>query len=154
MLVASLRRVPRWAVITCLLLQAQVFIDLAPELALVRSEIEAAGIPFAVAALLPVSENGQRVFFTRGLDSLPDWIVGAIAALIFSGVTVLASRASATVTRVAVRAVVRRFHRPHPSKIASAHQTYSWRFEHEFIGRGADARAGHDDDPTAGVLGN
>ena len=154
MLVASVRRVPRWAVITCLLLQAQVLIDLAPELALVRSEIEAAGIPFAIAALLPVSQSGQRMFFTRGLDNLPDWIVGAMAALIFSGATILVSFGCATLARVIARATARRFHRTPPIRRCTRTPDVFMALQHESFRSRAHVRPGHDDHPIASILRN
>jgi hypothetical protein len=110
-LVASLRGSPRWLQITCLLVEAQVLLDLAPEVALVRTEIEAAGIPFLVAAFLPVSENGQRVFFTRGLDGVPDWAVSAVAAVLFSAATLVVAYSTVAVVRCSARAIAGRFKR-------------------------------------------
>jgi hypothetical protein len=127
MLIASLRRSPRWLQVTCLLIQAQVLLDLAPEVALVSTEIEAAGIPFLVAALLPVAENGQRVFFTRGLDGVPDWVVSTIAAVALSAVTLMVAYLVVALVRLSVRAIGRRF--PRFAHLGDVHppRALSWR---------------------------
>jgi hypothetical protein len=126
-LVASLRRSPRWLQVACLLIQAQVLLDLAPEVALVGTEIEAAGIPFLVAALLPVTENGQRVFFTRVLDGVPDWVVSTIAAVLLSAATLMVAYLAVALVRLAVRTIARRLPRVAHNTDVHSPRALSWR---------------------------
>jgi hypothetical protein len=66
----------RWIGPASILAQAYLLLDLARECAFSLRELEATGLPFALAALSPVDAEGQRELWTRQLDHLSDDTVG------------------------------------------------------------------------------
>ena len=73
------------------LAQIWLLIDLAHEADLSVRDLEATGLPFALAAFAPVDANGQRVLLTSYLDGLPATAIGiANAGLAVVGCLLLA----------------------------------------------------------------
>lgn len=78
---AASRRARRPAlVVAARLAQIWLLIDLAHEADLSVRDLEATGLPFALAAFAPVDANGQRVLLTTYLDGLPGVAVGVVNA--------------------------------------------------------------------------
>jgi hypothetical protein len=76
------RRVSRaWNGPLAILMQAYLLLDLARECAFSVRELEATGLPFAMAALAPVDASGQRELWTRQLDHLPHGVVRLVCAV-------------------------------------------------------------------------
>lgn len=114
-LIARFRRRAHWLPITLLLAQIHVLVDLAPDVGLHRSEIDAAGIPFLVASLLPVAEDGQRSFFTSQLDGVPESVVSMVSGILLTLIALGISVALTLILTSIVRAVAR--HRPGRSRL-------------------------------------
>ncbi len=71
-----------WLAFAGALLQAHVLLDQLLGSRLTLGELEATGLPFALAALWPVDETGQRALFTRHLDGLPETVFGLAWGLV------------------------------------------------------------------------
>jgi hypothetical protein len=99
---------PRFA---ALLAQVWLVLDLAHETDLGVRDLEATGLPFALAALAPVDGNGQRVMLTTGLEALPDGVVAGLSAMLVVTICLL----GAMLLRGGVRLVVARIRRHAPT---------------------------------------
>ena len=86
-------------VIAARLAQIWLLIDLAHEADLSVRDLEATGLPFALAAFAPVDAHGQRVLLTSYLDGLPGAAVGVANA----GLAVIGCVLAATVLQAAAR---------------------------------------------------
>jgi hypothetical protein len=73
--VARSGRAPAWVGFGALLLQAHLLTDVVVDGRLSLRELEATGLPFAVAALAPVGAGGQLALFTRQLEGTSDVII-------------------------------------------------------------------------------
>ncbi len=60
--------------------QIWLLLDLAQEADLSIRDLEATGLPFALAAFAPVDAHGQRVMLTSQLDSVPHALIGGVNA--------------------------------------------------------------------------
>ena len=96
-----LRRRP-WR-IAATLLQIWILLDLAQETNLGIRDLEATGLPFALAALAPVDAQGQRVLLTTSLEALPDLLVASLSAATIVVICLLSAVLIAILTRSAVR---------------------------------------------------
>ena len=67
---------------TGLLMQVCLLLDLARECAFSVRELEATGLPFALAALAPVDAAGQRELLTRQLDLAPEGVVALACSVV------------------------------------------------------------------------
>jgi hypothetical protein len=90
--------------------QVWLLLDLARETNLSLRDLEATGLPFALAALTPVDAHGQRVLLTGQLDGVPQAVVGGANALLAMGgclvlawLTVAAVRQAWAVARLLAR---------------------------------------------------
>ena len=89
-------------VVAARLSQIWLLIDLAHEADLSVRDLEATGLPFALAAFAPVDAHGQRVLLTSYLEGLPGGAVGiANAALAVAG-CLLAATTLQAVVRLAI----------------------------------------------------
>jgi hypothetical protein len=71
------------------LAQIWLLVDLAHESALSVRELEATGLPFALAAFAPADAQGQRALLTTGLEAIPDPTIGAASAALVVAVCLL-----------------------------------------------------------------
>lgn len=95
-----------------LLTQFWLLLDLAHEADLSLRELEITGLPFMLAALAPVDADGQRVMVTSELHALPEWLIGAVSALL--AVVICVAVAAALRGLVALPATLARWRRPWP----------------------------------------
>jgi hypothetical protein len=90
------------------LAQIWLLLDLAHESDLSVRDLEATGLPFALAAFAPVDANGQRVLLTSYLAGLPPETIGYANAALAVVACLLAATALRTVGGLAVNLVRRR----------------------------------------------
>jgi hypothetical protein len=107
------RRVERpWSGSLSVLIQAYLLLDLARECAFNLRELEATGLPFALAALSPVDAGGQRELLTRQLDHLPVGVIGLACALAAVGACLAIVRLVESTARLMYALLARRWPRP------------------------------------------
>jgi hypothetical protein len=70
---------PAWRV-TAALARVWLLLDLAHETDLGVRDLEATGLPFALAAFAPVDAHGQRLLLTTHLEALPDGVIACLSA--------------------------------------------------------------------------
>ena len=105
----AVRRARRPALaITARLAQIWLLIDLAHETDLSIRDLEATGLPFALAAFAPVDPNGQRVLLTSYLDGLPGMVIGGANAVLAMLACLLGAAALHAAFRLAARLVRQR----------------------------------------------
>ncbi|MCC6174567.1 MAG: hypothetical protein IT305_04610 [Chloroflexi bacterium] len=80
---------PAWAALGAALTEAFVLVDQAISTSFTLRDLEATGLPFALAAFSPVGEGGQRILFTRYLDGVPDSAIGLSWGLLTAGACVI-----------------------------------------------------------------
>jgi hypothetical protein len=79
---ARWRRAPRWLPVAAALFQVHILLEHLLEEGLNVRELEATGLPFAIAAFSPVGESGQRELFTRQLDGVSEAVVSGVGGLV------------------------------------------------------------------------
>jgi hypothetical protein len=75
---------PPWLRVAAALFQVHILLEHVLEEGLNIRELEATGLPFALAALGPVGESGQRELFTRQLDGVSETVVSSAGGLILA----------------------------------------------------------------------
>jgi hypothetical protein len=103
---ATIRRLQRPALaVAARLAQIWLLIDLAHETDLSLRDLEATGLPFALAAFAPVDANGQRVLLTTYLEGVPGVAVGGACAVLAAIACLLGAAALHTIVEQAGRLI-------------------------------------------------
>ncbi|MCC7370656.1 MAG: hypothetical protein IT306_19710 [Chloroflexi bacterium] len=89
-----------WLAVAGRLGQIWLLLDLAHETDLSIRDLEATGLPFALAALTPVDAHGQRILLTTALHDVPPAVLGLANALLAIGVCLLLAWVLMTLTRL------------------------------------------------------
>lgn len=122
---AAQRAGPHWFGVTARLGQIWLLLDLAHETDLSIRDLEATGLPFALAALAPVDANGQRAMLTTYLHGLPPAVVGGVNALLSVGLCLLVAWGLTALTRLR-RASFSVPHIPGPTMLAEPQPHGAW----------------------------
>jgi hypothetical protein len=111
--------------ITAALTQVWLLLDLAHETDFGIRDIEATGLPFALAAFAPVDAQGQRVLLSTHLDALPNHVVAGLSAALAVGVCLLGAALLRAVVRCG-RALATRRRTSEPSTELAARFRWRW----------------------------